>query len=158
MSVAVHAQESPPGVVAEDYKDLVSETTWQRVVARIMKDESIDRELAERIFRQTLGYLLLCSRRPQLGAGPWLLGPSPMVDKGVHVFYLYTPELLALFDKINKGVFIHHIPNDMPGAVRTSGLQTVEAFRQLGMSYDVELWAGRMHSCAIEDPCSAGRL
>ncbi|HET9411695.1 MAG TPA: hypothetical protein VFO38_02520 [Candidatus Saccharimonadales bacterium] len=126
--------------------------TWERVVAQIMKVQSVDRALAERIFDQTLGYLLLCSRRPELGDGPWLLGPSPEVDKGVHVFYLYTPELFELFESINNGVFIHHVPNDKPGAERRAvRLQTVEAFRLLNMSFDSELWASLAHGCANED-------
>jgi hypothetical protein len=91
------------------YKNLVDEQLWERLVSRIIKDEDVERALAERIMNEALGFLELCANEPD-----GKHSPSATVDIGWHTFILYTREYAA-FCQRDAGRFIHHEPTDVPG-------------------------------------------
>ena len=119
------------------YKGLVDEQLWERLVNRIVKDESMERDLAERVMNEALGFLQLCANEPD---GNY--SPSTTVDVGWHTFILYTREYAAFCDRV-AGTFIHHNPTDIPGMDYSDGMtpaQTMEAMRKYGPVDDM-LWA-----------------
>ena len=127
------------------HKDMIEEALWERLVNRIMKDEEVPRELAERIMDQALGFLMLCKLDPN---GRY--SPSPLVDIGWHTFILYTRPYAA-FCRNLVGHFIHHEPTDEPEIVSSSGgpYRTVEALKAHGLAVDEALWA-----CFCATDCS----
>lgn len=119
------------------YKGLVDGETWERLVARIVKDEDVERPLAERIMNEALGFLQLCAREPD---GKY--SPSATVDIGWHTFILYTREYAAFGQRI-AGRFLHHSPTDVPGVDYSGGntpAQTMQAMLKYG-PVDEMLWA-----------------
>jgi hypothetical protein len=117
---------------------LVSDDLFSRLVARIVKDEKADRELAERIMDQALVFLAACV---QNSGAP--LAPSELVDIGWHTFILHTRAYAAFCERVAGG-FIHHVPTDdtnatteVPSEVRR---RTVDAIHAAGYRVDLELW------------------
>jgi hypothetical protein len=127
-------------------KGLVPEVLWNRLVGRIVIDEEMPRELAERIMDQTLGYLKLASTVPE-----GHFSPSPLVDIGWHTFILYTREYSLFCREITGGKFIHHEPTDDPNVPNESSgpYATAEAMKSFGLSVDEPLWA-----CFCKSDCS----
>ncbi|MCW2948527.1 MAG: hypothetical protein JWR24_5244 [Actinoallomurus sp.] len=127
-------------------ESLIPATLFSRLVGRIVRDANVDRQLAERIMRQALAFLLACARNPDTP-----LAPSRTVDKGWHAFILHTREY-ADFCQDVAGRFIHHAPDDEPDgdridtAARTE--MTVDVMRQTGLPVDEELWSGHQASCS----------
>jgi hypothetical protein len=134
---------------------------WDRWINRIVEDlefqqrygdqdEPTQRQWAERIMDGALGYWRACAMRP--GAG---LGPSPLIDIGVHTGHLYTMEFEAL-SFVLAGRFLHHCPTDIPGVDygQTGGTDTVAVQRELGLSVDESLWTG-MAGCGARE-CTGG--
>lgn len=135
-------------------KHLIDDQLWNRLVGRIVKDESLERPLAERILDQALAFLTLCAREPQ---GKY--SPSPLVDIGWHTFILYTKAYAAFCQKM--GEFIHHEPSDVPGVdYGTSNIaRTVAALKAHGIAVDEPLWANTGHDCSSYcsgDSCAGG--
>lgn len=118
---------------------LVSRELFERLVARIIVDEQIERQLAERIMDQALAFLMACAGNPGKH-----LSPSKLIDIGWHTFILYTREYAAFCDKI-AGYFIHHVPEDEKTASTEPAEQalprSVEAIRAAGLVVDAELWS-----------------
>lgn len=128
-------------------KHLIDASLWNRLVARIVKDEGYEHSIAERIMDQALGFLLLCAAEP---GGRY--APSPTVDAGWHTFILYTRDYMAFCNRI-AGRFIHHNPLDEPGVTYTTNAvaRTLAAMKVRGMAIDEALWNGTIGDCGGED-------
>jgi hypothetical protein len=118
------------------YRDLISEHLWQRMVARIAREEDLDVSSAQRIVNEALGFVKCIADHPGTG-----LAPSPLVDIGWHTFILYTREYAA-FCARHAGVFIHHDPTDDPTAATDvlPPADTVEFMVRLGYPVDPSMW------------------
>jgi hypothetical protein len=130
------------------YKCLIDEQLWERLVNRVVKDEQIERPLAERIVNEALGFLQLCASEPD---GDY--SPSATVDIGWHTFILYTREYANFCEQI-AGRFIHHAPTDLPGVDYTGAndsSKTMQAMLAYG-PVDEMLWA---HAADCNDRCSS---
>lgn len=149
------------------HKDLIEPRLWQRLVDRILtqsefqayfgtEPEASQREWAERILNESLGFLRLCGEHPD---GPF--GPSPLVDIGWHTFILYTRSYAAFCEEI-AGRFVHHEPTDDP-ALAVSGEEsliprTVAAMQEHGIAVDLELWGGEARcNSHCRNTCSWGK-
>lgn len=121
-------------------RSLISAELFDRLVHRIVADEKLDRDLAERITDQALAFLWACAANT--GAP---LAPSELVDIGWHTFLLHTRDYAAFCDQI-AGRFLHHVPTDENDpvasgeAARTTLAQTVTAIRGAGFATDPDLW------------------
>jgi len=127
-------------------QNLISGDLWNRLVSRIVADESLTQELAERIMDQALGYLKLASL-----SGGTSFTPSSLVDIGWHTFILYTREYASFCMQLTKGSFIHHCPADDPKQNSISGgpTETVAAMKAHGIRVDEPLWA-----CVNDQDCN----
>lgn len=134
------------------YREVVDQQLWERLVRRIIKDEGIQRALAERIMNQALAFLLLCAREPD-----GKFSPSPLVDIGWHAFILYTKPYGDFCDKVG-GRFIHHAPSDVDGVdYGTDNVaRTVVALRTHGFIVDEPLWTDRRQDCGGSGDCTSG--
>jgi hypothetical protein len=127
-------------VVAERLlgRSLVSDELFERLTARVERDEGHEPELAARIVDQALAFLGTCAVHR---VEP--LSPSRMVDAGWHAFVLHTREYHTFCRRI-AGRFIDHVPTDnLPaGAGETASplRRTVAAMQSLGYAVDDELW------------------
>lgn len=132
--------------VALDNLPLLNGSLRERLVNRIMKDEDMPRELAERVLDQTVGYLRLAAFQPD-----GHFSPSALVDIGWHTFILYTREYRVFCGELTGGGFIHHEPTDDPEVpnLSTGPQQTMAAMQMAGISVDEPLWA-----CLHEGDCS----
>ena len=132
-------------------KHLISEQLWTRLVNRIVKDESVEPAMAERIVDQALGFLLLCATKE----GNQSYSPSEMVDTGWHTFILYTREYAEFCQRIASR-FIHHSPTDEVGVNYGTGniARTAAAMMAAGIQVDEELWRSSRSDC--KDYCSDG--
>lgn len=133
------------------HKELIDQQLWERLIARIIKDEDLDRETAERILDQTLALLQLSAAEPGRQ-----YSPSPMVDIGWHTFILYTRHYAAFCNTIAGG-FIHHEPSDDPtlnytnGGRRAGPRATARALERNGIAVDHEMWSATATDCTASD-------
>ncbi|MFR9729100.1 glycine-rich domain-containing protein [Saccharopolyspora sp. MS10] len=139
-------------------RSLISEDLFTRLVRRITIEEGTDSAFAERIMDQALAFLGACGRFPGNR-----LAPSKPVDIGWHAFILHTREYAEFCEQV-AGRFIHHVPQDAPGAsdhskdpasVRDG---TIDAIHRAGYVVDAELWlvdAYKCGSCHEEGNCAA---
>ncbi|GAB3902225.1 glycine-rich domain-containing protein [Kibdelosporangium lantanae] len=141
-------------VVLRDPRTCVSPEVWEREVRLIMRDHSMNRELAERTFGQTVAYLVTTAANPSLP-----MGPTPAVDKGVHSFLLDTPRYWD-FCMHHAGTYLHHVPH-LPEERATQPKvlqQTIQAIRATGFVLDNELWGAldvdchQCHACCADSP------
>ncbi|MDN3263313.1 hypothetical protein QWJ26_26585 [Streptomyces sp. CSDS2] len=148
MTVNTSVVEAPAGHELAN-KHLIAPELWDRLVNRIVKDESMECSLAERIMDQALAFLTLCAREPK---GKY--SPSPLVDIGWHTFILYTRSYQEFGKKM--GGFIHHEPSDVPGVDYGTGniARTVAALKAQGITVDEPLWVNTNHLCSGD--CSGG--
>lgn len=149
---AISAYQEPAGTTDQViHRSLVSDALWDRLVGRIIKDEQMPRELAERIMDQALGFLRLCGET----SGPESFSPSPLVDIGWHTFILYTRPYADFCYRV-AGRFIHHNPSDEEGIDYGKGniSRTVAAMKGCGIAVDDALWANTGQDCS--DYCSGG--
>lgn len=139
-------------------RSLISPLLWRRLTERIIKDEGVEQELAERIMDQALGFVRLCAMSP----GGEKYSPSRLVDIGWHTFILYTREYAEFCDGL-AGSFIHHEPSDRPGVdYGTSNIaRTMAAMKVRGLHVEEELWVGHAPcdgvdctACSVAPPCS----
>jgi hypothetical protein len=123
-----------------DYRQLATPELFDRLVGRIIKDEDVEQDLAERIMESALGFLWLSATRPGM-----TLSPSPLVDIGWHKFILYTRGYGEFCERV-AGRFIHHEPNDNPNARQRPGgiKRTIAAFDEAGLPLDDMIWTGRL--------------
>lgn len=126
---------APRPVRGMEDSELVDEMLWKKLVARIEKDAQLDRQLAERIMSQALGFLRLVAENPGES-----FSPSPLVDIGWHTFVLHTRAYMAFCCRL-AGAFIHHEPTDDSGD-RSAVIRTASAMRAKGIPVDDELWDG----------------
>lgn len=119
-------------------RSLVSDALFERLVARIVADELVDRQMAERIMDQALAFLMACATNPHAS-----LSPSRLTDIGWHAFILHTREYAAFCDRV-AGYFIHHTPDDDKATSSERSSQTlarsVAAIRAAGFVVDADLW------------------
>ncbi|MGH3793649.1 MAG: glycine-rich domain-containing protein [Pseudonocardiaceae bacterium] len=136
-------------------RSLVSDDLFTRLTRRIVEDEGIDQQFAERIMDQALVFLKACAENHRTR-----LAPSKSVDIGWHVFVLHTRDYADFCERV-AGRFIHHIPTDdetSRGQVaRDTLVRTVRAIQSTGFAVDAELWpdvAGKLSArCS---PCHNG--
>ncbi|MFD1045637.1 glycine-rich domain-containing protein [Kibdelosporangium lantanae] len=127
---------------------------WAREVRLIMRDHAVDRDLAERIFGQTVAYLVTSAENPDIP-----MGPTPAVDKGVHSFVLDTPRYWD-FCMRHAGTYLHHVPHlpeeraSQPKVLQ----QTIRGIQAAGFRLDKELWSAlevdchQCHACCADSP------
>ncbi|WP_371605073.1 hypothetical protein OG345_41745 (plasmid) [Streptomyces sp. NBC_01220] len=138
--------------VRADARTLISDELFGRLTNRLVKDEGLDRDLAERIMTDALAFLAACGKNP--GAS---LGPSEQVDLGWHTFVLYTAPYAEFCERV-AGRFLHHSPADEPGVTyepkRDTRLRAVEAIRGAGYEPDAELWGQPADCSQCHSGCS----
>ncbi|MEV0701671.1 hypothetical protein AB0I53_27675 [Saccharopolyspora sp. NPDC050389] len=128
-------------------RTLVEPELFDRLCRRITIDEGLDREFADRIMDQALAFLGACAEFPGNR-----LAPSKPVDIGWHTFILYTKDYARFCQRV-AGHFMHHVPQDVPGAPDHSKDPasvrdvTLESIRQAGYRIDDELWIRDAYSC-----------
>jgi len=117
---------------------LISNALFDRLVRRIIVDDKLDQELAERIVDQALAFLVACARNTSTP-----LTPSALVDIGWHTFLLHTREYAGFCHQI-AGRFLHHVPVEpggpAAGQVCDQLTRTVAALDTAGFVVDLALW------------------
>lgn len=114
-------------------RSLVTDELFDRLTARVMKDEGHDMAMAARVADQSLAFLGTCAaHRGQP------LSPSRLVDPGWHAFILHTREYRTFCRRV-AGRFIDHVP-DGPGEPAADLGRTVATMRMAGYTVDDELW------------------
>ncbi len=140
-------------------RSFVSEALFERLVARIVAEEFVERPMAVRIMDQALAFLMACADNPGV-----TLSPSRSVDIGWHTFILHTQEYAEFCERV-AGYFIHHVPDDdkvTPHGPRGQALkQSVDAIRASGIVVDVGLWlapdaTGKPGAGCSNSGCGAG--
>lgn len=121
-------------------------TIWDREVALLLRDNTMVRDMAERILGQAVMYTLASIEHPEVH-----LGVGKLVDIGVHQLILDTPVWWAICDLYNGGEYKHHAPFIQR---RNDGtcLRTAEFMRSVGFDVDEELWAIDGANCS---PCDS---
>ena len=115
---------------------LVEDVLFGRLVHRVVRDQDMEPQLAERVVDQALAFLGACAANP--GAR---LSPSRLVDHGWHTFLMYTREYAGFCDRV-AGRFLHHNPQDGDSPVKGADITaTVAALAKVGYQVDTELWA-----------------
>ncbi|MFJ2189283.1 hypothetical protein ACIOJE_15230 [Kitasatospora sp. NPDC087861] len=114
---------------------LVSTTTFGSVVSTVLaNNEGMTVEMAERIVREALAFVVTGARRPHLA-----MAPSRIVDEGWHALIVHTEVYSELCAR--EGVFVHHSPGFDPDNFDPNILeQTQDAIRAAGFEVDPELW------------------
>lgn len=130
--------EVAPSTVTLSNLSMLDPVLKSRLVRRIVKDESMSEELAERVLDQSIGYLKLAAKEPGQH-----YSPSPLVDIGWHTFILYTREYGKFCRELTGGKFIHHEPTDNPSVPNNSKgpYRTMQAMKSAGIVVDEPLWA-----------------
>ncbi|MEV7599846.1 hypothetical protein AB0O91_20930 [Kitasatospora sp. NPDC089797] len=114
---------------------LVSATTYSSVVSTVLdNNKGMAVEMAERIVREALAFVVTGARRPYLA-----MAPSRIVDEGWHAFIVHTEAYAELCTR--EGGFVHHAPGFDPDNFDPDILeQTQDAIREAGFEVDPELW------------------
>jgi hypothetical protein len=135
---------------ADGTRELLTPSLFGKLTSRVMADDDLDRDAAERIVEQTLAFLVTCARCPDVR-----LSPSEAVDAGWHAFILHTRDYAEFCDRV-AGRFIHHRPND-PGetaAERQAIGITIAAMRGAGLRVDTGLWVPRAECSQCYQGCA----
>ncbi|GGX33433.1 hypothetical protein [Streptomyces chryseus] len=116
----------------------------EREIALLLRDNTMVRNMAERILANAVMYTIAAMEHPDVH-----LGVGKMVDIGVHQLILDTPVYFALCDVYNGGRYKHHAPFIQR---RSDGLcvRTGDFLRADGWVIDDELWAIDGANCS---PC-----
>ncbi|MEU0343333.1 hypothetical protein ABZ092_31360 [Streptomyces bobili] len=119
-------------------------TLWEREVALLLRDNTMVRDMAERILGQAVAYTVATMEHKDVH-----LGVGKLVDIGVHQLILDTPVYFAMCDIYNGGAYRHHAPFIQR---RSDGLclSTADFLRGDGWTVDEELWAIDGAECS---PC-----
>lgn len=163
-SPSTPARNTDPGATLRTGRSLLAPDLFERLIRRIVIDDDLDHDLAERILDQALAFLAACARNT---SAP--LAPSDLVDLGWHMFLLHTRDYATFCQEI-AGRFPHHVPT-APGNPATTGhaahdtlIRTVNAIDDAGFAVDLELWtradAGDCTGChngCHDDPPPARR-
>jgi hypothetical protein len=132
-------------------RTLIAGGLFGRLAACVVAEHDVSPDYAARIIDQTVAFLATSAVNP----GEQLV-PSSDVDKGWHAFILYTRDYAAFCDRV-AGRFLHHVPNDDPGALprrRGGSVRTVDAIERAGYVVDPDLWQAAAGNCS-QDDCSA---
>ncbi|GAA0681992.1 hypothetical protein GCM10010193_39630 [Kitasatospora atroaurantiaca] len=133
-------------------RSLITPVLFDRLTQRITTDHpDITQADAERILDQALAFLATCA------TSTIPLGPSDIVDIGWHTFLLYTGEYADFCTKV-AGRYIHHAPDDLPGAQEqgASPAATVSAIRAAGYRIESDLWPSTAEDRSDCSQCHAG--
>lgn len=141
MTSTLHMPLKSPGATPDirTGRMLISRGLFERLVRRIVADDELDNQLAERVVDQALAFLAACARNTSTP-----LAPSELVDIGWHTFLLHTRDYAAFCQKL-AGRFLHHVPvtpSDPPADQLTDETlaRTVAAIRDAGFVVDADLW------------------
>jgi hypothetical protein len=130
-------------------RSLISSALFDQLASRIVADEKLNRDLAERIVDQALAFLSACATNT--GAP---LAPSELVDIGWHTFILHTRDYGTFCERI-AGRFLHHVPTDENDpsasgeAAHTTLLRTVASIKRAGYAIDPALWPTAGGKCNV---------
>lgn len=121
-------------------------TLWEREIALLLRDNTMLRNMAERILGQAVAYTVATMEHKEVH-----LGVGKLVDIGVHQLILDTPIYFAMCDLYNGGAYRHHAPFIQR---RSDGLclSTADFLRSDGWDVDAELWAIDGAECS---PCDS---
>lgn len=121
-------------------------TLWEREIALLLRDNTMLRNMAERILGQAMAYTVATMEHKDVH-----LGVGKLVDIGVHQLILDTPIYFAMCDLYNGGAYRHHAPFIQR---RSDGLclSTADFLRSDGWDVDAELWAIDGAECS---PCDS---
>lgn len=121
-------------------------TLWEREIALLLRDNTMLRNMAERILGQAVAYTVATMEHKDVH-----LGVGKLVDIGVHQLILDTPIYFAMCDLYNGGAYRHHAPFIQR---RSDGLclSTADFLRSDGWDVDAELWAIDGAECS---PCDS---
>ncbi|WP_455354874.1 hypothetical protein [Streptomyces sp. SYSU K217416] len=116
---------------------------WDREVALLLRDNTMVRDMAERILGNAVMYTIASIEHPDVH-----LGVGKLVDIGVHQLILDTL-WFALCEVYNGGCYKHHAPFIQR---RSDGLclRTADFLTSIGFDVDQELWAIDGAECS---PC-----
>lgn len=117
---------------------------WEREIKLLMRDNTMVRNMAERILANAVAYSITAMERPDVH-----LGVGKTVDIGVHQLILDTPVYFAYCEVYNGGRYKHHAPlieRRCDGTV----IRTADVIRTNGFDADEELWAMDGAECS---PC-----
>lgn len=118
-----------------DYKHLIPEALWERLVGRVAEENELPVDQAELIVDGALGFLELCAAHP----GHRFV-PSRKVDLGWHAFLMYTREYREFCGRV-AGRFIHHEPTDDGTKPRVADANRTIAFmKKRGIPFRAEVW------------------
>ena len=137
-------------------RSLVSDELFDRLVRRIVADDGLERDLAERIMDQALAFLSACAANTHKS-----LSPSETVDIGWHTFILHTKDYARFCQEV-AGHFIHHVPTDEGDpsargeAAHATLMRTIEAIERCGFVIDTDLWTLTDAKCAKCSQCKNG--
>ena len=123
--------------LAGDRRDL-HPRLFDRVVARLVTTDGFKAPDALRAVDNAWAFLQACVEAPELR-----LSPTPVVDAAWHASLLHSRDYFALCEALGAPGVIHHEPteDDAPGSGEGAGAAvTVNAFRDLGIPYDDDLW------------------
>lgn len=117
---------------------------WDREVALLLRDNTMVRNMAERILGNAVMYTIGSIEHPDVH-----LGVGKLVDIGVHQLILDTPVWWGIGRLYNGGAYKHHAP-----FIERRGdglcLRTAEFLTSIGFDIDEELWAIDGANCS---PC-----
>jgi hypothetical protein len=121
-------------------------TLWDREVALLLRDNTMVRDMAERILGNGIMYVIGSIEHPEVH-----LGVGKLVDIGVHQLILDTPVWFAICSLYNGGAYKHHAPFIQR---RSDGLclDTADFLKSIGFDIDPELWAIDGADCS---PCDS---
>lgn len=119
-------------------------TLWEREIALLLRDNTMVRNMAERILGQAVAYTIATMEHKDIH-----LGVGRLVDIGVHQLILDTPVYFAICAIYNGGAYRHHAPFTER---RSDGLclRTGDFLRSECWDVDEELWAIDGANCS---PC-----
>jgi hypothetical protein len=152
------------------HKELTGDDTWERVTYKIARSPLVQRlgvnytdYLPDRIFDQTLGFLLCCGRKT---AGEGAFSATPYIDEGWHYFLLHLRQYLKFCDD-QFGKTIWHNPYhpvldfDAETNMRAGCLRAKAAMVQHGFHVDEVIWNlpySDSSSGECDDACSYAYL
>jgi anti-sigma regulatory factor (Ser/Thr protein kinase) len=137
-------------VKVDNPRELIAPSLFDKLTLRVMADDGLDRDTAERIVEQALAFLVACAHYPD-----GHLSPSQTVDAGWHAFILHTRDYAEFCQRI-AGRFIHHRPNgpgEAVGEQQAIGV-TIAAMRDLGVPVDADLWVPRAECSQCYQGCA----
>ncbi|MFB6890833.1 hypothetical protein ACFCX4_16130 [Kitasatospora sp. NPDC056327] len=119
---------------------------YGRELALLLRDNTMVRNMAERILDNAIAYTITAMEHPEVH-----LGVGRIVDIGVHQLLLDTPVYFAICETYNAGRYKHHAP-----LIRRRGdgivIRTADFLRRNGFDADEELWATDGAECS---PCDS---